>query len=273
MCDLGRDKIQDSSPFVSCWARDGLFFAFTWVSFFVVFQPWQKANVMIHGSRILAIIPARGGSKGVPLKNIRDFAGKPLLAWTIEAALACQEIDRVILSSDHPGIMEVARRYGCEVPFVRPSELAGDQATSIDVALHAIETLAETFHYLIWLQPTSPLRTSDDIRAALAVLDREKSDSCVSISLAPKPPEWMFRLNTDATLAPVIKNVPLESNRQALQPAYVLNGAIYACAIAWLVRGRRFVDDKTKAIIMDAKHSIDIDTELDFRLGELLLTA
>ncbi|MEO5329188.1 MAG: acylneuraminate cytidylyltransferase family protein [Magnetococcus sp. THC-1_WYH] len=227
---------------------------------------------MIHDARVLAIIPARGGSKGVPLKNVRDFAGKPLLAWTIEAALACREIDRVILSSDHPEIMEVARRHGCEVPFVRPSALASDQATASDVALHALKTLEEPFHYLLWLQPTSPLRTADDIRAVLAVMEREQCDSCVSVSPAPKPPEWMFRLNADATLSPVIKDVPSASNRQALQPAYVLNGAIYACAIPWFLREKRFVDDATRAVIMDPKHSIDIDTELDFKLGELLLT-
>ncbi|HIJ84723.1 MAG: CMP-N-acetylneuraminic acid synthetase [Magnetococcales bacterium] len=226
---------------------------------------------MMNGSRILAIIPARGGSKGVPLKNIRNFAGKPLLAWSIEAAHRCKSIDRVILSSDHKEIMEVAVRYGCDVPFIRPQALANDQAASIDVALHALETLEEEYHCLIWLQPTSPLRTTEDIQAALELLIFEKNSSCTSVSQAPKPPEWMFRLNDDSTLRPVLDDPRSASNRQTLSPVYVLNGAIYACSIPWLIQGRKFVDSQTKAYIMDPKRSIDIDTELDFKLGELFI--
>ncbi|MBF0348747.1 MAG: acylneuraminate cytidylyltransferase family protein [Magnetococcales bacterium] len=226
---------------------------------------------MLHGSRVLAIIPARGGSKGVPMKNIRDFAGKPLLAWSIEAARGCPEIDRIILSSDHPGIIEIARRHGCDVPFVRPDALSGDHVTALDVALHALETLKESFDYLLWLQPTSPLRTTHDIRSALNLLADGNHDSCTSVSPAPKPPDWMFRLNDDRTLSPVLEQAQNAGYRQALPTVYVLNGAIYACSIPWLTQGRKFVDRQTLAYIMDARHSIDIDTDLDFKLGELLM--
>lgn len=226
---------------------------------------------MINGLSILAIIPARGGSKGVPLKNMRNFAGKPLLVWTIEAARGCPEIDRVILSSDHQAIMDIARHHGCEVPFVRPDSLADDRATAIDVAIHALTTLQQKFDYLVWLQPTSPLRTSEDIRLVLELLIHGQNDSCTSVCLAPKPPDWMFRLNDDHTLRPVLENVQTSGNRQALPAVYVLNGAVYACSVPWLIRGKKMVDNQTRAYVMDPHNSIDIDTELDFKLGELLM--
>lgn len=226
---------------------------------------------MMNGLSILAIIPARGGSKGVPMKNIRLFHGKPLLAWTIESAKKCQEIDRLLLSSDDEKIMEVARHYGCDVPFARPHELASDHATSMDVALHVLVNLEKKYDVLLWLQPTSPLRTSDHIRAALEMVVHGNHTSCVSVCRTAKPPEWMFRLNTDHTLLPVVPRSPESGNRQAIPPAYVLNGAIYACSIPWLLQGKSFTDSHTKALVMEEYYSIDIDTELDFQLGELIM--
>ncbi|MBF0108054.1 MAG: acylneuraminate cytidylyltransferase family protein [Magnetococcales bacterium] len=226
---------------------------------------------MSKDSRVLAIIPARGGSKGVPMKNIRNLAGKPLLVWTIEAAHGCRAIDRSILSSDDPEIIAIARDHGCDVPFIRPAALADDQAKAIDVALHALETLGETYHILVWLQPTSPLRQTTDIERALDLLLRGSHDSCTSVSPAAKPPDWMYRLNEDGTLRPVLENRPPSGGRQDLPKAYVLNGAIYACRIPWLLEGKRFVDEKTVAYLMEPRDAIDIDTEIDFNLCELLM--
>ncbi|MBF0423209.1 MAG: acylneuraminate cytidylyltransferase family protein [Magnetococcales bacterium] len=225
---------------------------------------------MVNGFSVLAIIPARGGSKGVPLKNIRHFRGKPLLAWTIESARNCQEIDRLILSSDHPEIMDVARHYGCEVPFVRPGAMATDQATSVEVALHALRTLPVRYDYFLWLQPTSPFRRVEDMRTALTLLIEGRNTSCVSVCRSHKPPEWMYRLHADHTMRPILAAAEAATNRQQIPPAYVINGAVYGCAVPWFMEVRKFVDDATKAFIMDERYSIDIDTELDFKLGELL---
>ncbi len=223
---------------------------------------------MMNGCSILAIIPARGGSKGVPMKNIRMFHGQPLLAWTIQAAQGCREIDRLLLSSDDERIMEVARHYGCEVPFARPPELATDTATSLDVARHVLDHLEKKYDILLWLQPTSPLRTSDHIRAALEVVAQGRHNSCVSVCRSAKPPEWMFRLQDDHTLIRVVPQAQEAGYRQAIPPAYVLNGAIYACSIPWLLQGKSFTDNQTIALVMEDRHSIDIDTEQDFQLGE-----
>src|SRR5262245_25182815 len=126
---------------------------------------------MIDAKRVLGLITARGGSKGVPRKNVRPLGGKPLLAWTIEAARNAPVIDRLILSSDDAEIIEVARAWGCEVPFVRPPELATDTADSVEVVRHALSTLGEDYDYVVLLQPTSPLRTGEDIENCVRLCD------------------------------------------------------------------------------------------------------
>jgi N-acylneuraminate cytidylyltransferase len=136
---------------------------------------------MIEGQSVLAVIPARGGSKGVPRKNLRDVAGRPLIAWTIAAARGSSHIDRLVLSSDDEEIMETARRHGCDVPFRRPAELATDEADSMAVVMHAVETLAERYDYVVLLQPTSPLRASADIDGAIATCLRHMAPSCVTV--------------------------------------------------------------------------------------------
>ena len=149
--------------------------------------------------KVLAVIPARGGSKGLIRKNILDLAGLPLIAWTIKAAKESQIISNVILSSDDDEIIEVAKRFDCEVPFKRPSHLATDNATSVDVLAHAIKDYS-SYDFVIMLQPTSPLRTSIDIDAAFELMTSLNAKSCVSVCQTSKTPYWMYSLSNDGVL-------------------------------------------------------------------------
>ncbi len=225
---------------------------------------------MIGGRRVLALITARGGSKGLPGKNIRPVAGRPLLAWTIEAAKNAKAPDSVALSSDDEAIMTVAREWGCEVPFRRPVALATDEASSIDVVLHALDALPG-FDYVLLLQPTSPLRTAADIDAACALLERSAAPSCVSVTLAEQSPYWMMRLDEQQRMSPVLAPPPGVTRRQDLPPVYVLNGAIYVADCAWLRQRRAFVGEGTVAYVMPAERSLDIDTLTDAGEAERLL--
>src|SRR5687767_5058839 len=181
---------------------------------------------MIGARRVLAVIVARGGSQGLPGKNILPIAGRPLLAWTIDAARAARSIDRTILSSDDEAIIAAARGCGCEVPFRRPAELATDTATAVDVVLHALDNVSE-YDVVVLLQPTSPLRTAADIDAACAQLAASGAPSCVSVCMAEQSPYWMYRLNGSRRLEPLLEAPTGATRRQDLPPVYVLNGAIY----------------------------------------------
>src|SRR5262245_50403921 len=147
---------------------------------------------MIDSQKILALITARGGSKGLPRKNVLDLAGKPLLAWSVEAARASRYIDRLILSSDDDEIMDVAKQYGCEVPFRRPKDLATDGAPTSPAVVHALDAIGEAFDYVVVLQPTSPLRTAADIDGAIELCHVRRASTCVSMTETSKPSEWMY---------------------------------------------------------------------------------
>lgn len=218
---------------------------------------------MIGQLKVLALIPARGGSKGLPGKNIRTVAGRPLLAWSVEAARASRSVDRVVLSSDDDAIMEAARACGCDVPFRRPPELATDSAASIDVVLHALDRLPG-YDVVVLLQPTSPMRTADDIDAACERLQDGGVPSCVSVCAVQQSPYWMYHLDARQALTPVLEAPPGITRRQDLPPVYVLNGAVYAARGDWLRRTRSFVTRETVAHVMPAERSIDIDTFDDF---------
>lgn len=225
---------------------------------------------MIGTKRVLAMIPARGGSKGIPRKNIKSLAGKPLIAWTIEAARASRYIDRLILSSDDDEIMAVAREYGCEVPFVRPPELARDETAGIEPVLHAM-TMLPGFDYLIMLQPTSPLRTSEDIDAIIELCHQHGAASAVSVTEADHSPYWMYRTDTEGRLQPLLDQADRPARRQDLPDIYILNGALYIATCQELYTSRTFVNNRTVAYIMPRERSLDIDTPLDLTLCELLL--
>lgn len=218
---------------------------------------------MIDGRRVLAVIPARGGSKGLPGKHLLQAGGRALIAWTIEAARAATCIDRTVLSSDDEAIMACARAHGCDVPFRRPAELATDSAASIDVVLHAVDALPG-YDVVVLLQPTSPLRGAADVDAACATLAASKAPACVSVAPVAQSPYWMYRLGDRGTLQPIAELPAGATRRQDLPEVYALNGAIYVADVAWLRRTRSFVTRETVAHVMPAERSVDIDTSADF---------
>ncbi|KJS31437.1 MAG: acylneuraminate cytidylyltransferase [Desulfatitalea sp. BRH_c12] len=227
---------------------------------------------MIDSQTILAIIPARGQSKQVPRKNIRAVNGKPLIAWTIEAARKSAYIDRLILSSEDAEIIRVAEKLGCEVPFVRPSELAADDTPGILPVLHAIENMPRKYDLVMLLQPTSPLRTTEDIDGCLAFFAQTTAPACVSVVRADKSPYWHYRVTgNDHLLQPLLPADLGDRPRQLLPETVLLNGAIYLARTPWLMKTRTFVTEQTSAYRMPKERSIDIDSELDFALLASLL--
>jgi len=226
---------------------------------------------MYNTKTILAIITARGGSKGVPLKNIRPLAGKPLIAWTIEQAKKSNYLDRLILSSEDERIIKVAKEWGCEVPFVRPAELARDETPGIEPVLHAISTLKEHYDYIMLLQPTSPLRSVEDIDKSIEALMKNEAPACVSVSEAEHSPYWMFKVDGSGKMSPLIENKNPIARRQELPPVYELNGAIYIAKIDFILSQRTFHSKQTIAYIMPVSRSIDIDCEMDFACCEWLI--
>jgi len=226
---------------------------------------------MIGGKTVLAVIPARGGSKGVPRKNIRDVAGKRLIAWTIAAARKSVYIDRLILSSDDPEIIRVAGEWGCEAPFVRPAELARDDTPGIDPVLHALDALPDKYDYVVLLQPTSPLRAAQDIDGCIEKCSQTAAVACVSVTLPEKSPYWMFTLDGQGAMHPLLEAAGRYARRQDLPAVYALNGAVYVARTGWLAVTRTFVDAGTLAYVMPAERSLDIDSETDLLLAGMLL--
>jgi len=218
---------------------------------------------------LLALISARGGSKGIPRKNIRSFCGKPLLQWSIDAALATACVDQVVVTTDDPEIAQVARACGAEVPFLRPGELATDTASGIAPVLHALEQLPQVSDVLL-LQPTSPLRTTDDIEAIVALRQHAGRESAVSLTPSGKHPAWMYSLSQDQRLEPLLQLDGVHC-RQQLTPTYVLNGALYLASRAFLLREQAFIAPDTLGYVMPAERSVDIDTPLDWQWAEFLM--
>jgi CMP-N,N'-diacetyllegionaminic acid synthase len=214
-------------------------------------------------SKVLAIITARGGSKGLPRKNVLQVNGKPLIAWSIESALQSKVISQVVLSSDDSEIIDTARAWGCPAFLRRPDHLATDTANSVDVVLHALQELPE-FDYVILLQPTSPLRTSTDIDEAFNLLQNSKSPSCVSLCESEQSPYLMFHLQEKMKLRTLLQQPFLCHRRQDLPKVYVLNGAIYIAKIEWFLNKKKFIAEDTIGFIMNQFNSLDIDTAEDF---------
>lgn len=217
----------------------------------------------------LGLIPARGGSKGIPRKNVKLLAGKPLLVWTVEAALRSGVLDAVVVSTDDEEIAEVARNAGAAVPFMRPSEFAQDDTPGLYPVLHALDQLP---HYdsVLLLQPTSPLRSTDDINGCVELATRLGAPSVVSVAEPDRHPYWMYRLTAGQTLQPLIDQ-PAVLRRQDLPTVYSANGALYCVQSDWLRQRRSFITSETVGYVMPAARSIDLDTPMDWKLAELLL--
>lgn len=227
-----------------------------------------KDKSMIDGCSVLAVIPARGGSKGVPKKNIRESLGKPLIAWSIEAAKRSQYIDRVVLTSDCDEIISVAKRFGCEVPFKRPPELATDETPGILPVIHALSQIPG-FDYVVLLQPTSPLRNTDDIDQCILKCASSKAKLCVSVTEVSENPFWSFTLGDEKFLKPLFPDSGTFNRRQDLPKVYALNGAVYVAGVEVLKRTKSFITESTIAHVMPRARSIDIDSEEDFELFEI----
>jgi CMP-N,N'-diacetyllegionaminic acid synthase len=233
----------------------------------------------MHTGRTLAVITARGGSKGVPRKNVLSLGGKPLIAWTIEAAKASRRLARVIVSTDDDEIAEVSRAYGAEAPFKRPAELATDTSHHPDVMIHAVrymaDSLGETFDTVLCLQPTVPFRRAGHIDAGIDAFYSAGAESLIAVKPQDYPPWWMFQLEK-GRIRPAFPYKPgvnvFNLERQEFPKVYRPNGAIYVTWIESLLRDRRLVNpDNCGYIVMDERDSIDIDTVADFAAAEALL--
>jgi N-acylneuraminate cytidylyltransferase/CMP-N,N'-diacetyllegionaminic acid synthase len=223
--------------------------------------------------KVLAIITARGGSKGIPNKNIKPLGGKPLIIWTVEAALAAEGVDRTILTTDSQVIADAGAAAGAEVPFLRPAELARDDSPSIGAILHAVRWLDENQSYLpeyvLCLQPTTPFRSAWDIDAAIKLAADKKADSVISVTPVEHSPNWMQTIDDTGRLQDYVPGGTSVSIRQELIQVYELNGAIFLTHCqALLEKGSLFVEPY--AYIMPRERSIDIDTPWDLYLADLI---
>lgn len=226
--------------------------------------------------KTLAIIPARGGSKGLPGKNIRLLAGIPLIAYTIKAAQEAKTVDRIIVSTDDPEIAAIAKESGAEVPFLRPAELSGDNATSIDACLHTLGQAKELLGYhpgiVAFLQPTSPLRNGADIDAATKLMHDTGADSVVSVRPVTEYPQWMKKMDDEQRISPLFEDMSKPIPRQNLEKTYLLNGAIYLSTTSSLIDSYSFYGKDTRGFLMPEERSIDIDSPHDFLIAESLIS-
>lgn len=225
---------------------------------------------MIGDKRVLAIVPARKGSKGLPMKNVRPLAGKPLLAWPIAAARASAYVDRVIISTDDQGFADIAVAHGAEAPFLRPAELASDTAPSIGFILHAVDTLAQggdAFDYVVLLEPTSPLTEGSDVDAALEQLEAAAgADAIVGVSkLEATHPAFAVRKSDDGAIAPYAAATFGEMpRRQDIEPLFVLDGTLYASTVEALRRERGFCHARTLGYETARHKAHEVDDLVDF---------
>lgn len=222
---------------------------------------------------VLGVVPARGGSKGVPGKNIRPLCGRPLIAYTLEEARNSRCLTRLIVSTDSQQIADIARSYHAEVPFLRPAALAGDDTPMLPVLQHAVAFLEkEDYHpdIVVLLQATSPLRKAEHIDQAVVRLIETGADCVVSLCAADHPPQWLYTLEGDR-LKPVLAGGGKVQLRQSATEVYRLNGAVYTMKRDTVMVKGQILGGDTRGILMPAEASVDIDTELDFKLAELLL--
>lgn len=224
--------------------------------------------------RILALIPARGGSKRLPGKNLMPLGGKPMIVWSIEAAQDIPEICDVLVSTDDSTTAAVSADAGAYVPWLRPQALATDTATSVDVALHALDWYERSrgaVDGVLLLQPTSPFRTRETIRRGIELFTRNERHSVVGVSPAHDHPMWTLKMKGQY-LAPFLDNHGLEKRSQDLPAAYVVNGGFYLISPAGLRIERSFMSRKSLPLICDSEEeALDIDTPWDFAVAELIV--
>lgn len=228
--------------------------------------------------KILGLTPARGGSKGIPGKNIKMLCGKPLIAYTIETALACGALTDFIVSTDDDDIAATSRRCGAQVPFSRPAALATDKAPTIDTVLHTLDFMEKkgrSYDAVCLLQATSPLRSVDDLTAAIDIFTAAETDSLISVIPVPHEynPHWVFKPSGDgdATLKIATGEQHIITRRQALPPAFVRNGAIYLVKTSVLQKEKSLYGNSIGYYEMDAEYHINLDTPADWTKAEQLM--
>ena len=233
---------------------------------------------MINDLNVLAVIPARSGSKGLPGKNIKELCGKPLIAWSIDAAKESKYIDKIVVSTDSDEIAEIGRKYGAEVPFMRPAELARDTSSTYEVLEHVISTLRERgdcYHFLILLEPTSPLREASDIDSSLETLEKniKRAESIVGVcEVEATHPEFLIGINPQGLLIPYRKkDFSGISRRQDLSKLYFFEGTIYISTVEALFKYRGFYHEKTLAYIVPKWKAFEVDDIIDFLCIETML--
>jgi CMP-N-acetylneuraminic acid synthetase len=224
------------------------------------------------GFKYLAIIPARGGSKRLPRKNMLDLAGKPLIAWSIEAGEQSSYIDQVVVSSDDEEILAIAKDFGAML-MKRPEELASDTATTFDAVKHTIENL-ESYEYVVLLQPTSPLRSAKHIDEAIELLEQKKADAVVSVCEMEHSPLWSNTLDESLSMEGFLRDEVLNKRSQDLESYFRLNGAIYICRIDKLLKEKSFfLKENIFSYVMSRESSVDIDELIDFKMAEVMIGA
>jgi CMP-N-acetylneuraminic acid synthetase len=227
--------------------------------------------------KYLAIIPARGGSKRLPKKNVKKLFGKELIGWTIESALKSNSINNVVVSTDSEEIASVSKRFGAEIPFIRPLSLATDTSSSYSVVEHCIEyyknEMNVTFENIILLQPTSPLRNEIHIKEAIELFESKKANAVISVSEMEHSPLWSNTLGENLEIDHFLNKELMNTRSQDLPSYYRLNGGIYIIKTEQFFKNKSFYPEKGSfAYIMDSKYSVDIDNEIDFLFAELLLS-
>ncbi|MFD3157509.1 cytidylyltransferase domain-containing protein [Haloimpatiens sp. FM7330] len=229
---------------------------------------------MIDNKKVLAIIPARGGSKGVPRKNIKLLNGKPLIAYTIEEAKKSKYIDKIIVSTEDEEIASISKNYGAEVPFLRPKELARDNTPGIEPVIHCVEWLKKNWGYIsdyvCLLQCTSPFRKGKHIHEALNKMFSKQADSIISLCESEQTPYWMKKIK-DGKIKYFLEQGKLYERRQDIPKTYITNGAIYIIKSQVLLQNKTWYTENTIPYIMDKISSIDIDTLNDFELAEFYM--
>ena len=233
---------------------------------------------MIEGKKVLAIVPARAGSKGLPDKNIRQLGGKPLLAWPIEAALASQYVDRTIISTDSSKYADIALAYGADVPFLRPSEHATDTAPSMGFILHALETLADegdVYDYLVLLEPTSPLTEATDIDDALQTLVQKSDVATAAIGISPmetQHPAFAVLRDEGGLISPMLGgSFATLPRRQDLDPIFALDGSFYISSVSALAAEKSFCHARTLGLVTERHKAYEVDDLIDFICIEAIL--
>lgn len=228
----------------------------------------------IETETCLALIPARKGSKRLPDKNRRELAGKSLLAWTLDSALESHCFDHILVSTDDALLRQFALDYGVQAPFLRPAELATDTATTVDVVQHALRFQQErgiNYHWICLLQPTSPFRNSLDISHAFAMAHEKNASAIVSVSPCEHSPLWANTLPDDMRMDSFLPTELINRRSQDLPTYYRLNGAIYLCRTdAFWTYGSLIPPSGCFALTMPPERSIDIDTQLDFDIAQVL---